>query len=155
MLLPEDPKRRPELWDGLREQLAHERLCYVITEGVGNTNAEASIVDTRFADSLLRRMHLSKISRVSANHGKPISPHFAAEISDSLASITEFVTHPSDGALLVEPRRLRRELEIAVVAILFSDVETMSAYAPLNLQAWEMKDVRVEPRANGLIFTRN
>ncbi|MCD2476472.1 hypothetical protein LRN56_16935, partial [Staphylococcus aureus] len=61
---------------------------------------------------------------------------------------------PPVGKLVISQEQLKHDLEIAVVNLLFSGGEASMVVVPLNLTPWAMKDVDVNLKPEGLIFTK-
>jgi hypothetical protein len=152
MLFPEDPKKRPALWESMKEQLAHDSMCYVVLDGIGYSNASASLdINT---EKMIQQMKSAMICRISARHGKAIAPHFAANLNDSTASITVFITYPSEGSQVVAIEQLRRDLETAVINLLFCGGEVNAVFVPLDISPWDMSDAEVHSTQEGLMFSK-
>jgi hypothetical protein len=154
MLFPENPEKRPELWESMEKQLAHEAMCYVVIDGIGYPDASATLGINVSAENLVQRMKSAMICRISASHGKPIAPHFAANLEGATASITEFVTYPSEGTQTVNVGQLRHDLEAAVINLLFGSGEINRVFVPLDINPWDMRDAEVHSTSEGLMFNK-
>lgn len=154
MLFPENPEKRPGLWGALKMQLAQEAMCPIIAEGHGDLLVEAKEPDKNFSQEKLDKLQVSPFCRVSVSRGKAVSPHFAGTCDDKVAFITEFLSLPPVGKLVISQEQLKHDLEIAVVNLLFSGGEASMVVVPLNLTPWAMKDVDVNLKPEGLIFTK-
>lgn len=153
MLFPENPEKRPELWESAIEQLNHEEMCYLIVDGAGYPDASAT-VDSKLAEKVIQRMRQSNISRISAARGKAISPHFAANLQDTTATITELVSYPSEGLRFVRTERLRQDVETAVINLMFGGERVDAVFVPLELEPWEMKDAEIQSAEKGVLFRK-
>lgn len=153
MLFPENPEKRPELWKSLIEQLTHEEMCYLVLEGVGYPDASAT-VDSEVAEKVVQRMRQSNVSRISASRGRAISPHFAANLEDAIATITEFVAYPSEGLKTVRLEKLRQDVETVVINLMFGGGTVDAVFLPLELEPWEMKDAEIQSAKKGVLFRK-
>lgn len=154
MLLPEDPKKRPDLWSSLATQLAQEAMCFVIKEGVGNPLAEAKELDTDMAELTLSRLRASQVCRVSANRGRAVSPHFAGKHQGDAVALTELLSCPAEGTLTVDSEKLKRDLETAVINLFFADGCASTVLVPLHLAPWAMQDAEISLTREGLMFKK-
>jgi hypothetical protein len=154
MLLPENPEKRPSLWDGVAAQLAHESMCFIIEDGVGDTLAEARGPGSEVADLALPRLRALPICRISANRGKAVSPHFAGSYEKNAVTLAEFLTTPSEGAITVDDEKLKRDLETAVINLFFAHEGISTVFVPLSLAPWEMPDAEVALLPDGLAFRK-
>lgn len=154
MLLPEDPKRRPGLWDAVATQLAEHAMCSIIKEGVGNPLAEAKRLLPGEAELVLARLQGAEVCRISANRGSAISPHFAGKREGDLVMVTELLTYPSEGASTVDSETLQRDLETAVVNLLFAEGGASTVLVPLSLAPWAMRDAEIGLTREGLMFSK-
>jgi hypothetical protein len=154
MLFPENPENQPSLWDGLASQLAETSICYLIEDGIGNPLAEAKGPDGRWAECTLARLRAAQICRISANHGNPIAPHFAGIREGDNVFVTEFLTYPSDRTLTVDSEKLKRDLEAAVINLLFAKGGASSVNVPLHIAPWSMQDAEISQVQEGLLFRK-
>jgi hypothetical protein len=154
MLLPDDPEGRSELWTMLESELLEHVLAHVVTLGKGDANAVAFRAAPDQARTLVARMKSFPISRISANRGTAISPHFSGSLAGGCVTIAEFIATPSDEQGLVRPEKLRRDIEVAVISLLHAREKFGCVIVPLDIPPWEMKDVIVKRVAGGLEFRR-
>jgi hypothetical protein len=154
MLFPENPEKQPELWQSVTEQLGREKMCYVVLNGMGYPDANATVHPNVSAEKVIQRMKNAKICRISATRRKAIAPHFAADLDGETASIIEFVTYPSEGMQTVNVEQLRRDLETAVINLLFGSRGVNTVFVPIVITAWNMKDVEVKSTIDGLMFSK-
>jgi hypothetical protein len=154
MLLPEDPNRKPSLWDSVAMQLTQEAMCFIIEEGFGNPFVEAKPLTKNIAESALSRLRMSKICRISGNRGRAISPHFSGDRKDNTILLTEFLSYPSEGTLTVNDEKLKRDLEIAVINLFFTDHAINTILVPLNIAPWVMSDIKICLTEKGLVFKK-
>jgi len=154
VLFPENPVKRPALWERISAQLAKEAMCFLINEGSGNPLAEALEPNENLAQRTLARLKASEVCRISAARGQAISPHFAGIREGDAVRITEFLSSPSQGMKIVEQDMLRRDLEIAVINLLFTGGETNTIHIPLNMAPWIMRDANISMESGGLVFTK-
>jgi hypothetical protein len=154
MLLPENPEKRPGLWDAVATQLAETAMCFVIKEGVGNPLAEAKESNAGSAADALARLRAAPICRISANRGNPISPHFAGKYKGDTVLVTEFLAYPSEGALTVHNEKLKRDLETAVINLFFAEGGVSTVLVPLHIAPWVMRDAEINLTQEGLEFRK-
>jgi hypothetical protein len=154
MLFPEDPKRRPDLWDAVATQLAEHAMCFIIKEGVGNPLAEAKGLLPDEAKLVLARLQGAEVCRISANRGLAISPHFAGRREGDLVMVTDLLTYPSEGASTVDSGKLERDLETAVINLLFAVGGANTVLVPLSLEPWAMQDAEITLTRDGLMFSK-
>jgi hypothetical protein len=154
MLLPENPEKRAGLWDSLATQLAHDAMCFVIEDGVGNPFAEAKKPTSDVVELVLSKLRAAQICRISANRGKAISPHFAGTREDDTVSLTELLTYPSEGAVTVGGEKLKHDLETVVINLLFADGGLSTVLVPLQLTPWAMRDAEISLGQKGLLFRK-
>lgn len=154
MLLPENPEKRPNLWDSVATQLAQEAMCFIIKEGVGSPLAEAKEPNKDMAELALSRLRASQICRISANRGRAVSPHFAGKRENDTVLLTELLSYPSDGALTVDNEKLKRDLETAVINLFFTDDGVSVVLVPLQLAPWSMQGAEISLRREGLVFRK-
>lgn len=154
MLLPENPEKRPGLWDSVATQLAQEAMCFIIKDGVGNPLAEAKDASRDMAELALSRLRASQICRISANRGRAVSPHFAGKREGDTVLLTELLSYPSEGALTVDNEKLKRDLETAVINLFFTDGGVSTVLVPLHLAPWAMQDAEISLTQEGLVFRK-
>lgn len=154
MLFPENPEKRPELWDSIRLQINRESMCYLVSAGKENANGIATVVSELFQDNILRRMKRSQICRISASRGVAIAPHFAASLDGSMASVTELIALPCDGIQTVTAERLRRYLEIAVINLLYVGGNVSEVFVPISIPPWKMADADIQSLPTGVVFRK-
>ena len=70
MLLPMDPKQRPELWVALREHLAREDFAVVIKQGRSDLAAQNRRLSPVKAKALIADMETDAVCRISASRGR-------------------------------------------------------------------------------------
>jgi hypothetical protein len=154
MLLPENPERKPSLWDSVEKQLAQEAMCFIVKEGVGNPLAEANEPSKDVAELTLSRLRESQICRVSANHGRAVSPHFAGRREGDTVLLTEFLSYPSEDALTVDNGKLKRDLETAVINLFFTGGGISTVLVPLQLAPWATQEAEISLTREGLAFRK-
>lgn len=154
MLLPENPEKRSGLWDAVATQLAETAMCILIKDGVGNPLAEAKGPNRDEAELVLARLRGAEICRISANRGSAISPHFAGKREDDTVLVTEFLTSPSEAALTVDKEKLKRDLETAVINLLFTEGGVNTVLVPLPMAPWAMRDAEISLVQEGLMFSK-
>ncbi|WP_139208551.1 hypothetical protein [Achromobacter sp. NFACC18-2] len=154
MLFPENPEKCPTLWDAIAKQLRQEAMCFVITEGYGNPRAEAQRPTDDLAQQVITRLQQSQLCRISASRGAAVSPHFAGMRDGASVFITDFLSAPFVGMQVIQPDQLQRNLEVAVVNLLFAESGVSRVVIPLHLTPWAMRDAKVHPTAGGLVFTK-
>ena len=154
MIFPENPEKRPSLWDSVAMQLAQKPMCLVIAEGVGNPTVEAVMLGRDLVELTMARLRKTHICRIGANRGMAVSPHFAGTREGQTVSLTEFLSQPSEGTLMVKSEALKRDLETAVINLLFADSEVNMVFVPLCLALWTMKDAEVISTPTGLVFKK-
>jgi hypothetical protein len=154
MLLPEDPVKRPSLWDALATQLATRAMCFVVKNGVGDPLANADEPSREVTELTLSKLRASQVCRISANRGAAISPHFAGERDNGKILITELLAQPSEGALTVSDEKLRRDLETVVINLFFADSDVRTVLVPLRLAPWNMRDADISLKEEGLEFRK-
>lgn len=154
MLVPEDPAKRPALWAAVASQLTQAPICFSIKDGIADPLAEAMVQGRNEAELVLARLRRAQISRISANRGVAISPHFAGKREGDTVFITEFLTSPSDGALTVSNKKLERDLETAVINLLFTEEGVGTVFMPLSITPWVMQDAKVCATKEGLLFSK-
>jgi len=155
MLLPENPEKRPGLWDAVASQLAREATCFIINDGVGDPFVEAREPNSDMAVLALSRLQAAQICRISAQRGTAISPHFAGKHEGATVSLTEFWTTPSEGGETVDSEKLKRELETAVINLFFAGDGVSTVFVPLSIASWSMRDADVHVVQEGLVFRKN
>jgi hypothetical protein len=154
MLFPENPEKRPSLWDSITTQLAKEAMCFLIQEGIGNPLAEAKEPARNVADLVLSRLRSAQICRISASGGRAVAPHFACKREGDTALVTELMTYPSEGGATVDNDKLKRDLETAAVNLLFAEGGVSTVIVPLHLVPWTMRDAEINLTAEGLVFRK-
>jgi hypothetical protein len=154
MLLPENPEKRPGLWDAVARQLAEAEMCILIKEGVGNPLAEAKEPNGSKVELALARLRAAPICRISANRGSPVSPHFAGQREGDTVLITEFITYPFEGALRVRNEKLKRDLETAVINLFFAEGGVSTVQVPLHIAPWVMRDAEISLAQDRLVFRK-
>ena len=154
MLLPENPEKRPGLWDAVATQLAETAMCFIIKDGVGIPLAEAKGPNRDEAELVLARLRGAQICRISANRGSAISPHFAGKREDDTVLVTELLTSPSEAALTVDNEKLKRDLETAVINLLFTESGVNTVLVPLPIAPWTMRDAEISLVQEGLMFSK-
>ena len=154
MLFPENPEKRPTLWDAIAKQLRQEAMCFVITEGDGNPLAEARNPSSDLAQQAMARLQQSQLCRISANRGTAVSPHFAGRREGVSVFITEFLSSPAIGLRVIQPDQLQQDLEAAVVNLLFAESGVSTVTIPLHLTPWTMRDAEVHSTPDGHVFTK-
>lgn len=152
MLFPEDPVKRPSLWQSVTTQLGHEKFCFLVDEGVGNPMAEARTPTAELVDKTIERLRAAAVCRIGASRGVAVSPHFAGQLDGSSIRLTEFMALAPEGSLHVNPSQMQRDLETAVINLLYMGEGIKSVAVPLQVPPWSMKDARIESTADGLIF---
>ena len=155
MLFPQDPKKRPALWESLVAQLAREAMCCLIAHGRQCVDSTAKVLNQHALDEIAQRFRAAPICRVSSSRGAAISPHFAAALNGDCATIVELIAAPKVGALAVDDAQLRNDVETAVINLLYGTENIRSVVVPLQLMSWSMTDAGVQNVAAGLLFTKN
>jgi hypothetical protein len=154
MLFPENPEERRRLWDSVAAQLAQEALCPIIKNGIGDPAAQASPPDKASAEAAMRRLRTAQACRISARHGKAVSPHFAGMREDSGFILTELLSYPSMGASMVTEKDLRHILETAVVNLMLTEHAAREVFVPLCIAPWQMQDTEISLTPKGLAFRK-
>jgi len=154
MLLPENPEKRPGLWVAIATQLIETAMCFIIKDGIGAPFAEAKEPNRDEAMLALARLRRAQICRISANRGSAISPHLAGNREGDTVLVTEFLTSPSDAALTVDNEKLKRDLETAVINLLFTEEGVNTVLVPLSIAPWAMRDVEISLIKEGLMFSK-
>lgn len=154
MLLPENPEKRPKLWDAVATQLAETAMCFIIKDGVGNPLAESKRLNREETELGLSRLRDAQICRITANRGSAVSPHFAGKREGDTVLVTELLTSPSQAALTVDNEKLRRDLETAVINLLFTESGVDTVLVPLPIKPWAMQDAEISLVQEQLIFTK-
>lgn len=154
MLLPENPEQRPGLWDAVANQLLESAMCFLIQEGNGDPFAEAKEPGRHQAELTVARLRAAQICRISANRGCAISPHFAGEREGDTVLVTELLTSPSDGTLTVDNEKIKRDLETAVINLLFTEDDLNAVLIPLSIAPWAMRDAEISLVQKGLMFSK-
>ncbi len=154
MLLPENPEKRLGLWESLTTQLAQDAMCFIVEEGLGNPLAEAKEPSRTLADLVVSRLRVAPICRISANRGKTVAPHFAGQQKGDTVQLIEFLTYSSEGAVTVDNEKLKRDLETAVINLLFAEGGVSTVQVPLCLPPWDMRDAEISLVPEGMVFKK-
>lgn len=154
MLFPEDPDKRPNLWHSLAEKLVREPIFCLVAHGEQCDVSTARLLNEAAADELMKRFRAASLSRISSSRGAAISPHFAATLDGDCARIVELITVPEVGALEVNERQLRDDVETAVINLLYGARNIRSVIVPLRLSPWVMTDADVQDMGAGMLFTK-
>jgi len=154
MLFPENPKQRPQLWDALADQLEKRTVVVVISGGKGDLSAASRHLSPDEAEALMSRMRDASISRISASRGTAIAPHFCGSVYKKTAFITDFITNSAKGSRGVEIIQLQKDLEVAVLSLLYGADAFDFVRAPIHIPSWISKDVLIRTVADGVEFQR-
>jgi hypothetical protein len=154
MLLPENPEKKLGLWDAVTTQLAETAMCFIIKDGIGNPLAEAKGPNRDEAELVLARLRGAQICRISANRSSAFSPHFAGKREGNTVLVTELLTSPSEAALTVDNEKLKRDLETAVINLLFTESGVNTVLVPLPIAPWAMRDAEISLVQEALMFSK-
>ncbi|UXU87588.1 hypothetical protein [Burkholderia sp. S-53] len=154
MLFPENPDKRPILWDALAKQLVQIEMCFVIERGSGDSSAEARLLNEEMAREAIERLRSSQICRISADRGIAMSPHFSGTVNGNSIFINEMICMPDIGGGTIRLDRLRHDIEVVVLNLLFARDGASRVTIPLHLNPWGMKDADVVSTDQGLVFEK-
>ncbi|MDY7804520.1 hypothetical protein U0E23_18930 [Burkholderia stagnalis] len=154
MLFPENPEKRPILWDALAKQLVQTEVCFVIERGSGDPFVDARLPNDDVAREAMGRLRRSQICRISADRGIAVSPHFSGIINGNSIFVTEMICVPEVGESTIRLDRLRHDIEVVVLNLLFARGGANRVTVPLHLDPWSMKDADVVSTDQGLVFEK-
>jgi hypothetical protein len=154
MLFLENPENRPTLWNALSNQLTQEKMCFLIADGVINSNEKAIDIDQNAAQVFIDKLKKLAICRISFNRGNAVSPHIAGTCENNMAIVTELVTCPSDNSETKNIDQLQNDLESVAINLFYAGGNIDSIFIPSNLEPWEMKDAEIRSAKGGLLFKK-
>jgi hypothetical protein len=150
MLFPEDPKKRPQLWEALSDQLARQDVALVVNKGGGDATVPSKRLSSDEIEALVARMKGASISRISANRGVAIGPHFSGQIKDWSVTITDFVTTRGSSPSGTDLAQLQNDLETAALNLLYGGGQLNVVRLPIRIAKWNSKDLNIQSLSEGI-----
>ena len=154
MLLPKDPKQRPELWEALQHQLAVQDVAIVVGNGTGDPYAVSKRLSSGEADALVARMKAASVSRISESRGAAIGPHFSGTLTGRRIYITEFIATSSRPIPGEGVTQFQSEIETVALDLLYGGNALDVVLMPVQVPGWTSESLDIQGIPEGISLGR-